>query len=84
MLIKCCNPECQAPIDYRQGRLMRFTGTPSSGNDPKNRHRIQHYWLCGKCAELYVFDFESGTGVKLKPREQESSVENPSHFTNSA
>ncbi len=84
MLIKCCNPECQAPFDYRQGRLIRFTGTPSSGNDPKNRRRIQHYWLCGKCAELYVFDFESGMGVKLKPREQESSVENPFHFTNSA
>jgi len=83
MLIKCCNPECEAPFDYRVGRLIRFSRTMSDENY-EDQHMIQHFWLCGKCAGLYAFEYESGTGVKIKLRGQELSEGNLSHFVSAA
>ena len=79
MFIKCCNPECEAPFDYREGRLIRFSRTPSSGKPAKNQRLIEHFWLCGKCAGLYVIEFESRVIVKIKPRKQQLSEEKLSH-----
>jgi len=73
MFIKCCNSECQAPFDHRHGRLIRFSRTIAEGKYCMNQSFIRHFWLCGKCAELYVFDYESGMSVKIKPRHEESS-----------
>jgi hypothetical protein len=84
MLAKCCNPECEAPFDYRQGRLIRFTSKPVNGKASEKRAMIQHFWLCEKCAGLYVFEYESGMFVKIKLRHQELSEENRSYFISSA
>lgn len=73
MLIKCCNPECQAPFNYRQGRLVRFCRSSANGKRAGSHPVIEHYWLCGQCARLFVFDHEPGTGVRIKPRDQELS-----------
>jgi hypothetical protein len=75
LFIKCCNPECEAPFNYREGRLIRFASNPNKGNPTAIKSVIQHFWLCGKCAELYVFEYGSGTAVRLKPREPEFSEE---------
>jgi hypothetical protein len=66
MLEKCSNPDCDLPFDYREGRLIRFcpTDTKSLG-----QHRcVEHYWLCGKCSERYVFAYERGAGMKIELR----------------
>jgi len=84
MLAKCCNPECEVPFDYREGRLIRFSRTLSSGQPAENQRLIEHFWLCGKCAGLYVFEYESGISVRIKPRRQESSAEKLSYFVSAA
>lgn len=84
MLIKCCNPECRAPFDYREGRLIRFSSKQTNGKSAGNRSLIQHFWLCGKCASLYVFEIESGARVSIKPRHQEFSAGNLTHFVSAA
>ena len=84
MLVKCCNPECEAPFDYREGRLVRFSPDAASGKPAQRDPLIQHFWLCGKCAGLYVFEYESGFTVRIKLRHQELSKENLSHFVTAA
>ena len=84
MLAKCCNPGCEAPFDYREGRLIRFSRTLSSGQPAENQRLIEHFWLCGKCAGLYVFEYESGINIKIKPRCRELSEKHLSHFNSAA
>jgi len=84
MLIKCCNPKCEAPFNYLEGRLIRFSRTLSSGQPAENQCLIEHFWLCGKCTGLYVFEYESGISVKIKPRHQESTEDNLSYFVSAA
>jgi hypothetical protein len=84
MIAKCCNPECEAPFDYREGRLIRFSRTLSSGQPAENQRLIEHFWLCGKCAGLYVFEYQSGISVRIKLRRQESSAEKVSYFVSAA
>ena len=84
MFIKCCNPECEAPFDYREGRLIRFSGNSANGKPADDHPLIRHFWLCGKCAGLYVFEYESETTVRIKLRHQEPSKENLSHFVSAA
>jgi len=71
MFIKCCNPECERPFAHREGRLVRFSKDISSGQPIENQRSIQHYWLCGKCAELFVFDYDSEMNIRIKPRNSE-------------
>ncbi len=75
MIMKCCNPRCEAPFNYREGRLIRFSSKLTNGKPSENHPLIQHFWLCGKCAGLYVFEYESGMSVRIKPRRQELSEE---------
>lgn len=84
MLIKCCNPKCEAPFDYREGRLIRFSSKQTHGKFTEAHPFIQHFWLCGKCAGLFVFESESGITVTIKPRQQELSDEKLSHFVSAA
>jgi hypothetical protein len=84
VLIKCCNPKCEAPFDYREGRLIRFCNKQANGKPSGNQTLIQHFWLCGKCAALFVFECESEITVKIKPRQQELSKENHSYFVSAA
>jgi len=84
MFIKCCNPECEAPFDYREGRLVRFSAKATTSKPAENHTLIRHFWLCGKCAGLFVFEYESGISVKIKSRHQELSKENLSQFVSAA
>ena len=84
MLMKCCNPMCEAPFDYREGRLIRFSSKQTNDKPAENRPLIQHFWLCGNCAGLFVFESESGITVKIKPRHQEQSEKNISYFVSAA
>ncbi len=80
MLTKCCNPGCEAPFDYREGRLIRCSCKPVVGKHSESHSLIRHFWLCGECAEQYVFEYELGKSVKIKPRHQQMSKESVSCF----
>jgi hypothetical protein len=84
MLTKCCHPECHAPFDFREGRLIRFSRGISNGQSAESQRLIEHFWLCGKCAEIFVFECESGMCVKIKSRAQELSEEHLPHFISAA
>lgn len=38
------------------------------GKSLANQQRIEHFWLCGSCSKLYVFEYKVGTGMKIKLR----------------
>lgn len=52
MLNQCANPTCAKPLMYlRDGRIFVFdvpSGTAANG--AKRSRRLEHFWLCGKCA----------------------------------
>lgn len=72
MYMKCCNPDCNAPFDYREGRLMRVSKAPLKGNGGEMRSSVEHFWLCGKCAGDYVLEHEYGMPTKVRLRDTAS------------
>jgi hypothetical protein len=62
----CANPDCQAPFDYRQGRLFRFHKDHPVGEKPPNTHSVQHFWMCGVCCGIYTLEHLAGRGVVIK------------------
>ena len=73
MISKCSNSGCDAPFDYREGRLVRVSRTPFDDQAAVTQRVIEHFWLCGKCAALYLLAYESGENAALKLRHRESS-----------
>jgi len=74
MFARCLNPDCGVPFNYREGRLIRYCKPPLDGQFPADYHCVEHFWLCGSCSELYVFEYERGAGMKirLRPRERQA------------
>lgn len=75
MFSVCANPDCQAPFDYRQGRLFRFHKDHPASEKPPNTHSVQHFWLCGVCSGAYTLECRNACGVLIKARPETS--ENP-------
>ncbi len=71
MFAKCSNPACGAPLNHREGRLIRLCKPPLDGQASTGQHRVELFWLCGRCSELYVFEYEKGAGMKIKLRARE-------------
>jgi hypothetical protein len=72
MFSVCANPACQAPFDYRQGRLFRFHKDHRAGEKPPNTHSVQHFWLCGVCCGAHTLEYGDGCGVLIKGRPEAS------------
>ena len=70
MFEKCSNPDCGLPVDYREGRLIRFCSTDAKSS--AEHHCVEHLWLCGNCTERYVFAHECRAGMKIRLRVTES------------
>ena len=70
MITKCFNPACQTPFDHRAGRLVRFSRKTSNNNYEECRQYIEHFWLCGTCTDLFIFECDEGMPVGLMRREQ--------------
>ena len=66
MLDHCANPKCAKPLHYlREGRIFVFDSRPSVlDGSPGQAHRLEHYWLCGSCAETLVLE-KTRNGVRL-------------------
>jgi hypothetical protein len=68
MFANCSNPDCRAPFDYREGRLIPVRKPALNGQTPAGHHGIEHFWLCGKCSGVYVFEHHPGVRMKIKSR----------------
>ncbi len=73
MLSKCANPECSTTLLYlREGKVFKVesdaTG-PIPVDGKKKVRRVEHFWLCGRCAESWtlLYDKEYGIRVEAKP-----------------
>jgi hypothetical protein len=71
MFAKCSYCDCGVPFDYREGQLIRFCGSPLDGQSSADQYRVEHFWLCGNCSKLYVFEYKPGAGMKIKLRVKE-------------
>jgi hypothetical protein len=69
MFERCLNPERGLPFDHREGRLIRVSS--AGPKSPSERPSIEHFWLCGKCSERYVFPHEREAGIRIKLRVEE-------------
>jgi hypothetical protein len=76
MLSKCANPSCSNQLIYlREGKIfvMEHSTNPKlwpQGPIPaRSGARLEHFWLCGRCAEnlTLVYHGESGVEVVAKP-----------------
>lgn len=74
MVNNCANPKCAKPLHYlRDGRIFVFdivSRDGTKGPDGKHAHRMEHYWLCGTCAQTWQLEQTSENGIRLtsKPR----------------
>jgi hypothetical protein len=68
MLIRCCNPECKAPFNNREGRLIRFSMVQAGVKSADKQPPVQHFWLCRKCARDFVFEASPGASLNIRPR----------------
>lgn len=53
MMDQCANPTCARPLIYlREGRVFVFDVPSGNGaNGLKRTRHLEHFWLCGKCAQ---------------------------------
>lgn len=80
MVSKCANPNCSTTFHYfREGKIFqvemdgsgetRPTG-PQLIASPGKTPRLEHFWLCGRCANTMTLVLEQGKGVSAVPRER--------------
>jgi hypothetical protein len=74
MVDQCSNPQCAKPLHYlREGRIFVFdVQDPVDGGKPI--HRLEHYWLCGPCAQRFVLARKANE-VQLLPKVTPRPVE---------
>jgi hypothetical protein len=64
MVSECSNPACRVPFLYlRDGRV--FTLRRRS---PLDGSTVEHFWLCGSCAEYLSIRFESNGAASVVGR----------------
>jgi hypothetical protein len=81
MLSHCANSQCSRPfLRLRQGKLFlvetefvaksRELTAPSSPQMRQHARRVERYWLCDQCAEVWtlVHDRKQGIALVALPR----------------
>ena len=71
MVSNCANPTCGKPLHYlREGRIYVFD-VPAGAEGPngKRARRLEHFWLCGACAQTMVMR-QSPEGILAVNRQQ--------------
>ncbi len=71
MVSNCANPNCGKPLHYlREGRIFVFdVPTGIEGPNGKRTRRLEHFWLCGECAQKMVMQ-QSAEGIRAVSRPQ--------------
>ena len=67
MLSKCANPECSTPLHYlREGKVFKVDkDRPLLVAGKRPAASVEHFWLCGPCAEKSTLTFDAKDGVRL-------------------
>jgi hypothetical protein len=79
MLSHCANSRCLMPfLRLRQGKLFLVETEcaaksaeltpPSSPNMRQRPRRVERYWLCDQCAEVWTLVHDQQQGIVLVPR----------------
>jgi len=78
MVSKCANPACLARFHYlHQGRIFNLeTDAVSSKGKNLGIRRIEHFWLCERCAQTLTVVIENGA-VNTRPIHPEISAGAP-------
>lgn len=82
--MKCCNPECEAPFDYREGQLIRVSRPVTHGNGSARHKAVEHFWICGKCSGEFVLEQHGGMRVTLRSRESQPASTAQPEFVSAA
>lgn len=70
MVSNCANSRCGKPLHYlREGRIFIFDASVGA-NEPsaKRLRRLEHYWLCGACAETMLLVQDAEGMVRVLPK----------------
>ena len=72
MLSKCANPACLSRFHYlHEGRIFNIeTAIVSSESNSSATRKIEHFWLCERCAQTLTVTLENGV-VSTRPRHLE-------------
>jgi hypothetical protein len=71
MVSNCANPNCKKPLHYlREGKVFLFSRKNSSKQNSKTLQVMEHYWLCGKCANEWTLAMDAEHGVQLLERKR--------------
>jgi hypothetical protein len=77
VISKCANPACGEPFRYlREGKLFRVdldqleNRAAGKSDSEKVWHRLEHFWLCGRCAATMTLVAERGRGISTVPLSQ--------------
>jgi hypothetical protein len=79
MLAKCANPKCSSRFLYLgEGKLFRIeVPAPGEEGQPSGHpflvtrkpvRRVEHYWLCARCAASLTLAYDRNAGVIAVPR----------------
>jgi hypothetical protein len=62
MLSKCANPACLARFHYlHEGRIFKVEiGIVASDGNKLPTRRIEHFWLCERCVQVFTVVVENG------------------------
>jgi hypothetical protein len=65
VLSKCANPACLARFHYlHEGRIFNIeTGAASAQSNGSSIHKIEHFWLCERCAQILTIVLENGVAT---------------------
>ena len=70
MVSNCANSACGKPLHYlREGRIYIFdasVGASSPGE--KRQRRLEHYWLCGTCADILMLVQDAQGLIRVLPK----------------
>jgi hypothetical protein len=72
MLSKCANPNCSTTLLYlREGKVFKVESDVSNvvTTDRKQVRRVEHFWLCGPCAEFWTLAYDPERGMRVEAKQ---------------
>jgi hypothetical protein len=75
MVNHCANPQCCKPLHYlREGRVYVFDVTRPAAVGERMPRRMEHFWLCGACSEMYFLEQVEDRTVRIVARPKRSAT----------
>jgi hypothetical protein len=70
MVSYCANSGCGKPLHYlRDGRIYVFDASLGATRpELKRERRLEHYWLCGACAQTLILVQDAQGWIHVLPR----------------